>query len=70
MSILIEKGISFTKSSCGKFSISEMEVLDSFFIPKEFVIEARRAVGYHGRRNGKIFSIKKYEDGYRCWRVE
>ena len=52
-----------------KYPFSEMEVGDSFFtdVLREKLYPA---ASYYGKRNGKKFSIRKMEGGYRVWRIK
>ena len=71
MKITIEKGISFKKDNI-ELPFDEMEVGDSFLIPKEMIHTTVRvrAIQYSNLQKVKPkFSIKKTEQGYRCWRI-
>jgi len=69
----IEKGIKIpvTYDQYSKYPFRDMEVGDSFKLDKDTNLPAIRASATHyGKRNGgKKFSIRKFENGYRCWRV-
>jgi len=67
----IEKGIPLQREHT-LYPFGEMEIGDSFAVAAD-VTERRRVVSSahsYGKKNGKKFSTRKTEDGYRCWRVE
>lgn len=49
-----------------KYPFSEMEVGDSFEYPIKSVAFAASA---NGIKFGKKFTVRKTENGYRCWRI-
>lgn len=70
--IRIEKGIPMPSNGL-ELPFSEMNVGDSFLIPKEVsAITVRvRAVQYCTDNVSNVkFSIKKVDNGYRCWRIK
>lgn len=70
--IKIEKGIPFKKSHSG-LPFEKMDVGDSFLIPKEILYTTVRvrAIQFSKQQKSKPkFSIKKVENGYRCWRIK
>lgn len=52
-----------------RYEFGKMEVDDSFYIEPEDVLLVRPAATWYGVRNGMKFSIRKWKDGYRCWRI-
>ncbi len=52
-----------------KYPFSEMEIGDSFIIKSNHRLVAAAAVMY-AKRNNMKFSVRKFEGGWRCWRVK
>lgn len=46
-----------------------MEIGDSFAVSAEEANSIRSSIGYYGKRLGREFTVQKYKDGYRCWRI-
>ncbi len=68
--IKIEKGVARPRvGGRKKYPFGDMEVDDSFAVPVEISNHVRAAASYYGIRNGKKFSVCKYGDAYRCWRI-
>jgi hypothetical protein len=68
----IEKDIPVTiKSEKAKYPFSEMEVGDSFLVPKgqENAKLHREAAYSHGRKNNVKFKTKSVAGGTRIWRI-
>ena len=72
----IEKGIPMIAKATGratKFPFNKMEVGDSFLVLRDqiksegaFRVSARS----YGVHHNKKFSVRKVENGFRCWRIE
>jgi len=70
--IKIEKGIPL-KEKVEELPLKMMKVGDSFLIPKEMVITTVRikAIQFAKRQTPEQkFSIKKVQNGHRCWRIK
>jgi len=70
---IIEKKIPMPKSDRGrpyKYPFEQMEVGDSFFVPKDEAEKARNSALQYARREGKIFHTRKENDGARIWRTK
>lgn len=66
--ITIEKGLPPPKD---RFPFEEMEIGDSFLLPPDIKrMTVQVAALRHKKKTGKVFSVKKTSQGYRCWRVE
>jgi len=65
----IEKGVPMPVIE-RRFPIIEMEPGDSFALPadKTEVRRARNAIYRFGK--GKQFTIRRWRNGYRCWRIK
>ena len=71
----IEKGIKIpaTYGQYSKYPFGEMKVGDSFKIESTSDAQSvRQAAIHHARRSktGMKFSVRKFEDHHRCWRVK
>lgn len=66
----IEKNIPLppTARPSNRFRFGEMEVGDSFQVDADDVAQARTAASWYGKRNDMKFTIRRYKDGFRCWR--
>jgi hypothetical protein len=53
-----------------KYPLSEMVVGQSFFVSLADVWRVRAATQYEQATKGSKFSVRRYENGFRCWRVE
>ena len=54
-----------------KFPFKEMKVGDSFAIPAHIRrTTVQVAALRYGRTQGARFTVRKFGDGYRCWRIE
>lgn len=52
-----------------KYPFSRMEVGDSFFIPDDKIRDrVYAAANSYGKARGQKYIVRKYGDGYRCWR--
>lgn len=71
--MILEKNIPKPKkTTAGRvpiYPLGEMEVGDSFRVSEEKCITVRVAASIHGKKYGKKFTVRKYEDAYRCWRI-
>lgn len=78
--IKIEKGIAVKQFNTGKHThwpFRNMKIGDSFLVPKEEESEKtgnphpiRAAAAYFAFRNPEFkFTIRKTEEGLRCWRI-
>lgn len=71
--IKIERGIQIPAvyGQYSKYPFGQMRVGDSFQIPDDQQA-VRQAASQYARRHNKAmkFSVRKYEDHYRCWRVK
>lgn len=67
----VESGITPpTRHTNQRYPFTEMEVGQSFFIlDREMVRPVSTAAYNYAKVNNKKFSIRKYGDGHRCWRV-
>jgi len=69
----IDSGIKLMKDEGrgrpNKYPFGEMEVGDSFPVPEGDGFRSRCAASAYGKRYSMKFSVRKYEGGYRCWRV-
>lgn len=53
-----------------KYPFSNMQVADSFYIPPRYRVNNIRSAAFqHGKINHMKFSIRRWKDGYRCWRT-
>lgn len=52
------------------YPFDEMEVGHSFLAPATCYPAIVSAASWYGKRHNKKFSIRKTENGYRCWRVK
>lgn len=66
--LLIEKGVPIPR----RFPFEEMEVGDSFAVPKEISKDAiYGSANYYGNKYNKKFTVRRMDDGtYRCWRIK
>lgn len=72
---LVEKNIQMPNGGRlgrkSKYPFAEMEVGDSFFIPgsgEDVRLRVANAAMVHGKRNGKTFTSRKVDGGFRLWR--
>ncbi len=69
----IEKGVPLSSNTVGdpKYPFRDMDVGDSFSIEGGGVAAnlVRAASANETRKSGKRFSTRKFEGGYRCWRI-
>ena len=68
MAYEVEKDVPMTPRR--KYPFDDMGVGDSFFLPVADREKINSAARYYGKREDKKFSIKKFDNGYRCWRIE
>lgn len=53
------------------YPLDKMEVGHSFAVPANSVQNLREAVSQRKFRGGKgTFTVRKCDEGYRCWRLE
>jgi len=54
------------------YPLDDLDVGHSFVIPGEQVQMLRMAVSqrHHRKQDGHRYTVRKWEGGYRCWRVE
>lgn len=52
------------------YPLGEMGIGDSFQLGGNELNQVRTAASWYGKRNGRKFAVRRYKDGYRCWRVE
>lgn len=63
----VEQGIPMPRV----YPFEKMEIGDSFLLPADAKrITVQIAALRFKRKTGKVFSIRKTSQGYRCWRVE
>ncbi len=66
----IEKGIPIRPKPYSKYPFEQMEVGDSFKIPREEALALRKIAHYLGKKYGFKLSIRKVaKDDFRVWRV-
>lgn len=53
-----------------KWPFQDMEVGDSFWVPFELFSRIQCAATRAGQRHGKLFSVRRFENGFRCWRLK
>lgn len=55
----------------GKYPYRDMEVFDSFVVPREVADKVRQSCYSFGKKNGKKFVVRTDDKGVvRCWRLE
>jgi len=73
MTIVVEKSIQHpggVRRGWGRYPWETMEVGDSFLVPEDVAIDsARSGATIAGRKHNRKFSIRKTDNGYRCWRI-
>ena len=69
--IIIEKNIPISNDGrlC-KYPFDQMEVGDSFFVPKDEAEKARSSAWKYAKRKGMRFETRKEKDGARIWRTK
>lgn len=68
--IKIEKGVPFYAfSGYARYPFKVMEVGDSFFVPVNMRSRVVSASSWYGRHHNMKFSVRKTEQGFRCWRI-
>lgn len=70
---LIEKNIPVGKFLYDKYPLKEMDIGDSFFIDTnndDKIRSLRTYANKYGKQNDKKFIVRKYENGFRCWRIK
>lgn len=69
--IKIEKGIKGPATRmAGKYPFKDMEIGDSFLVPFESEMTIRtRAYHFGGTNPGFKFTVRKVQNGIRCWRI-
>ena len=58
-----------TAQSHQKYPFMDMDVGDSFSVPEGCLQGVRNASHMAGKRKGLKFTVRKTNEGYRCWRV-
>mgnify|MGYP000533667375 CR=1 FL=1 len=70
----IETGIAIPKRGASgralKYPLPDMEIGDSFLVPRKLKVSVSAAVAYYGKKTGKRFTVQIVEDGVRIWRIE
>lgn len=74
----VDKGIPLTKNTSNagaprsemRMLVESMKIGESFQVPKGFDVKVRGYINSVQLRSEKKFSVRKYEGGYRCWRIE
>jgi hypothetical protein len=71
MSFKVVKNIKIPERTYAQrdFPFDEMQVGDSFEVPAEAVASARQLVSRFARKTGRKFSVRRYMNSHRCWRV-
>lgn len=70
MDYTIEKDIPYPESSKkAKYPFQEMEIGDSFAVEKEKRNTILTSSQYWGMKLQRKFSVKRYGEAYRCWRI-
>lgn len=74
MEITIDKSVPLPPvRGRGKYPIREMKAGDSFAVPEGASQSLRETISQMKRREksakGKLFTVRKTPDGYRCWRT-
>jgi hypothetical protein len=66
----IESGVEMPERNNQRYPLGEMEPGDSFFLPDtEQRTRIQSAVSWHGKRNGRKYSIRTVDGGFRVWRL-
>jgi len=70
--IRVEKGVPMPSANVAKYPWRQMEIGDSFLFPEDVSGDtaSNNAAAASKRLAPKRFSVRKTQDGYRCWRVE
>lgn len=68
MEFKIEKNVPMKKTA--KYPFGDMKVGDSFLATVPNRLSFASAALSFGKANQMKFSIKKYGDGFRCWRIK
>jgi hypothetical protein len=69
--IVIEKDVPLPASAkWSKYPFAEMEIGDSFVVPRERHEQLRSASSWAGRRHGRKFTIRIVGEQVRCWRIK
>lgn len=67
--VAIDKTIPLPRGKTqGKYPWREMEVGDSFLFPAEKAFP-RQAARTAGQRLNRKFTVRKTDEGFRCWRI-
>ena len=69
----IDAGIPMLKEESrgrpNKYPFGKMRIGDSFMVSEGDENLVRCSANGYGNRHSMKFSVRKYEGGYRCWRV-
>ena len=68
----IEKNVKMPELSRGhqgKYPWDEMEVGDSFFIPRDAISGNASQLARHRKARGEAHTVRKVEGGWRIWRT-
>lgn len=53
-----------------KYPWKTMDIGDSFLFPAEMKEQSVRSLPYEaGKTHGRKFTVRKTEEGFRCWRI-
>jgi hypothetical protein len=68
MEFKIEKNIEPPKRH--KYPFANMAIGDSFKFRLEHLLRIRNAASLYGKRTNKKFTVQRYIDSGRCWRIK
>jgi hypothetical protein len=70
-SFKIESNIPYPRNQISWVDLfQKMKVGDSFSISLDRKFALSAMITYHHRKNKQRFSMLKYKNGYRCWRIK
>lgn len=69
--VKIDKGVPLPDHHLQVYPFKDMQVGDSFLLPKGISsASVRTQASRNGRELGRTFSVRKTPEGFRCWRVK
>lgn len=51
------------------YPFSEMEIGDSFAVDREKASSVSASAYLYGKKEQQIFTVRRVDGGYRCWRI-
>ncbi len=65
----IDKNIPLPKAR-SQFPFHDMEIGDSFCVTEDKLRSTRTLANTFGGKLNRKFTVRKFEGGYRCWRIK